>query len=183
MTPTQPAGWYPDPTRRADQRYWDGDSWTDHVSRAGVQGTDPVAATSTQPLTGTSTQTAQRKKPKWPWVLGGILAAFLVVGAGCAVILGVAVNNAVNHLNAEQRAHAITAAQFDAVPLGASQADVIRVLGKQPEDASRFVSKGVLSQTDIRSSCIYYNRSGGGFGPGYTFCFTNGALDFKHSFG
>ncbi|HEV3451791.1 MAG TPA: DUF2510 domain-containing protein [Acidimicrobiia bacterium] len=32
MTPTQPAGWYFDPMGRADQRYWDGNAWTDHVA-------------------------------------------------------------------------------------------------------------------------------------------------------
>jgi hypothetical protein len=44
MTQSQPAGWYPDPTGRADQRYWDGNAWTENVSRAGVQGTEPVTA-------------------------------------------------------------------------------------------------------------------------------------------
>jgi hypothetical protein len=44
VTQSHPAGWYSDPTGRADQRYWDGNAWTDDVSRAGVQGTEPVAA-------------------------------------------------------------------------------------------------------------------------------------------
>jgi uncharacterized protein YxjI len=37
-----PANWYPDPNGRAELRYWDGKKWTDHVSTAGVQSTDPV---------------------------------------------------------------------------------------------------------------------------------------------
>lgn len=44
MTQGHPAGWYPDPTSRADQRYWDGNAWTENVSRGGVQGTEPVTA-------------------------------------------------------------------------------------------------------------------------------------------
>ena len=36
--------WYPDPNRRAEFRYWDGQQWTDHVSTGGVQGTDPANA-------------------------------------------------------------------------------------------------------------------------------------------
>src|SRR6202035_2270688 len=36
--------WYPDPTGRADQRYWDGTAWTENVSRGGGQATEPVTA-------------------------------------------------------------------------------------------------------------------------------------------
>lgn len=35
-------GWYPDPSRAFDHRYWDGTSWTEHVSRGGVADTAPV---------------------------------------------------------------------------------------------------------------------------------------------
>jgi hypothetical protein len=34
--------WHPDPTGRAEQRYWDGQAWTGHVVRGGQQGWDPV---------------------------------------------------------------------------------------------------------------------------------------------
>jgi hypothetical protein len=39
---TTPANWYPDPTGRHEYRYWDGVTWTDHVSDNGTGGTDPV---------------------------------------------------------------------------------------------------------------------------------------------
>jgi hypothetical protein len=39
-----PAGWYADPSSRYDLRYWDGSTWTEHVSRAGQQYTDPPVA-------------------------------------------------------------------------------------------------------------------------------------------
>ena len=43
-TPSVPAGWYADPAGRYELRYWDGGTWTEHVSRAGQQFTDaPVA--------------------------------------------------------------------------------------------------------------------------------------------
>lgn len=35
-------GWYPDPSRRYDHRYWDGSAWTEHVSQAGMASTAPV---------------------------------------------------------------------------------------------------------------------------------------------
>ncbi|MGC5078264.1 DUF4041 domain-containing protein [Agrococcus sp. DT81.2] len=36
------AAWYPDPTTRYEQRYWDGQAWTHHVSAAGTPGVDPL---------------------------------------------------------------------------------------------------------------------------------------------
>ena len=42
VTPPTPASWQPDPTRRHESRYWDGAAWTEHVSDAGVTGTDPL---------------------------------------------------------------------------------------------------------------------------------------------
>lgn len=42
--PTVPAGWYADPSGRYELRYWDGAAWTEHVSRAGQQFTDPPVA-------------------------------------------------------------------------------------------------------------------------------------------
>lgn len=38
-----PPKWYPDPSGRAELRYWDGSVWTDHVSNQGIQGVDSAA--------------------------------------------------------------------------------------------------------------------------------------------
>ncbi len=38
------ASWLADPTGRHELRYWDGSTWTDHVSDQGVTGLDPVDA-------------------------------------------------------------------------------------------------------------------------------------------
>lgn len=35
-----PANWYKDPSSRYELRYWNGTSWTEHVSTAGKQSTD-----------------------------------------------------------------------------------------------------------------------------------------------
>ena len=40
-TPTVPADWYKDPSGRYEYRYWDGQKWTEHVSRAGTVYKDP----------------------------------------------------------------------------------------------------------------------------------------------
>lgn len=59
MSEQPAAGWYADPTGRFDHRYWDGDSWTEHVSRNGEATTDPVeSATETWRVqAGTSRRT------------------------------------------------------------------------------------------------------------------------------
>ena len=46
MSDFDPAGgsWAPDPTGRHQLRYWNGSTWTDHVSDGGVTGSDPVGA-------------------------------------------------------------------------------------------------------------------------------------------
>jgi Protein of unknown function (DUF2510) len=44
LSATAPSGaaWAADPAGRNEQRYWDGSSWTEHVSNGGVQTTDPL---------------------------------------------------------------------------------------------------------------------------------------------
>ncbi len=45
VSPGRPAtvgGWLPDPSGRHEVRYHDGQNWTEHVSNAGVTGTDPI---------------------------------------------------------------------------------------------------------------------------------------------
>ena len=42
--PPPPADWYPDPSGAWDYRYWNGHSWTAHVSRAGIAYVDPDTA-------------------------------------------------------------------------------------------------------------------------------------------
>jgi hypothetical protein len=39
-----PAGWHPDPSKRYEMRYWDGEKWTDYVSSQGQTYTDPPVA-------------------------------------------------------------------------------------------------------------------------------------------
>ena len=50
MTSTSgsPAGWHPDPTGQFEQRYWDGERWTEHVHAAGVQSVSPLPAAQPQ---------------------------------------------------------------------------------------------------------------------------------------
>jgi|CXWL01.1.fsa_nt_gi uncharacterized protein YxjI len=51
-----PANWYPDPTNRHQHRYWNGASWTDHVSDNGITGNDPVQGGPAQAGAGQATR-------------------------------------------------------------------------------------------------------------------------------
>ncbi len=44
MTSKPAPGWHPDPMGRFEHRYWDGSGWTEHVSTAGSQSSDPLSA-------------------------------------------------------------------------------------------------------------------------------------------
>jgi hypothetical protein len=47
MSPT-PAGWYPDPERRHEYRYYDGSLWTEHVADQGQIGSAPIRGSMVQ---------------------------------------------------------------------------------------------------------------------------------------
>ena len=44
-----PSGWYPDPSGRPQQRWWDGNTWTDFVSVNGQTFVDSPAAAPAPP--------------------------------------------------------------------------------------------------------------------------------------
>jgi len=49
MTTTGAAGWHRDPTGRHEQRYFDGQRWTEHVATGGQVAVDPVPSPVSQP--------------------------------------------------------------------------------------------------------------------------------------
>lgn len=179
-----PAGWYRDPTGHSEHRYWDGTTWTEHVARAGVQSTDEISGDYASPVPSSPWQAmpapAQRR---WPWVLGGIGVSLILLVGGCTTVLVLAVKDAAHELNAAQRRHGITQAQFDSIELGQAKEAVIAKLGKEPQNTQEFLRKDAVGSDEIRSSCIYYNRLSGSFGDRYQFCFERGVLKSKGSFG
>ncbi|MFP4312325.1 MAG: DUF2510 domain-containing protein [Nitriliruptoraceae bacterium] len=66
---TYPAAWHPDPLRRYEYRYWDGQRWTEHVANQGVAGVDPTGlepATSPAATQAWGARTAQPQQPTQP---------------------------------------------------------------------------------------------------------------------
>ena len=47
-----PSGWYDDPVRRHQRRYWSGEAWTEHVATNGVAGVDPIRPGRTDAVSG-----------------------------------------------------------------------------------------------------------------------------------
>lgn len=86
---TTPAGWYPDPESTDQQRYWDGEQWTEH--RAPLSGAaasaDPSGATSPyasteaihDPMAPAPSTAKGSSRGK---LLGGVAAGALVIAAG-----------------------------------------------------------------------------------------------------
>lgn len=107
-----PQGWYDDPTRRHQQRYFDGAVWTHHVTSGGVVGVDPIhpgppaqpgppavasptavgpnAVASETPkgsfLDSLGRDAVERPTPDFPTAVGGI-GGFLV-GGGLVALIG-----------------------------------------------------------------------------------------------
>jgi hypothetical protein len=71
---TPPAGWYADPSAPSQQRWWDGERWTEHARQAPVAVPGPDAA-STAPA-------VRRRIHPVAWVAGGAAAAIAIGSIG-----------------------------------------------------------------------------------------------------
>jgi hypothetical protein len=187
-----PAAWYPDPARRHQFRYWDGERWTVNVADGGIASVDPSMelppasdADIPEHLAAVSDPVRDRPRQRRTWLVVLAAAAGLAVG-GLAVLSllggGSGEQPPVAPLDTEQQSHAIEQLYFDHIPLGLPEPKVIAALGKAPEDAKSYMTKGVVRSGDIKSSCIYYNRLGASFGSRFEFCFKDSLLTQKGSY-
>lgn len=81
------AGWHADPTGRHEVRYFDGASWTEHVSNAGIQGTDPPTLAAPDAVASPSTVTAPAQVVGQPPPSNGF-AVIALVGGVIGVLCG-----------------------------------------------------------------------------------------------
>lgn len=61
------AGWYTDPTGRFEHRYWDGTSWTEHVSRQGQATVDALDGSTVHAETTPAAATSGDGDPAASW--------------------------------------------------------------------------------------------------------------------
>lgn len=83
-------GWYADPTSRFEHRYWDGTTWTEHVSRNGQPTTDPLDG-SGQPVETWRVQASTSSRTNAKAIVSLVLALIWFGGLASivAVIVGI----------------------------------------------------------------------------------------------
>lgn len=99
MTTPAPAGWYGDPAGSTHLRYWDGSTWTEHVTPG--HGGGPIDAP----------RSRLHPAALVAIIVGGVFVAIMVAGMLAAIAIPV-------FLNQQQQAQAATA-RADAATLGA----------------------------------------------------------------
>ena len=66
-----PPSWQPDPTGRHEQRFWDGNAWTEHVYSGGQQSTDPLLPPVQESSAEVPQQAAWDGRPEQATAAGG----------------------------------------------------------------------------------------------------------------
>lgn len=104
--------------------------------------------------------------------LGVMVGGLLLVG-GCVALIGAGVDEA----DDEAEETAITKAQFEAVEVGSTEAEVRKELGGE-DDRQQFGGKRA------GESCLYYGQKGEGIAgtSSYQFCFEGGELRSKNAY-
>lgn len=92
-----PAGWYQDPEQPAQQRYWDGASWTEHRQPAPPVSTPPPSipppgASPAPAMPGAGAATSSGGGSTALKVLAAVGIGFLLLIGGCVVLVGGAAN-------------------------------------------------------------------------------------------
>jgi hypothetical protein len=80
------AGWYGDPSGRHEHRYFDGESWTEHVAGFGVQSLDPVETGWPSPAPGALAAESRARRIPWFRTRGFIVAICTTVLIGGVLI-------------------------------------------------------------------------------------------------
>jgi hypothetical protein len=153
----QKQGWYPDPQNPGQQRWWDGETWTEQTQMA------------------PPTRKKRRGGTFLKVVLGVVLGGLILIG-GCIALVGAGLSS--------EETDGITRSQFDSIEQGTEQSEIEDKHG-EPEDAQEFESEiPELQDQPSRSSCIYYPEKGKPILEGQSFqlCFDDGKLTSKNAY-
>ena len=81
---TAPAGWYPDPSGKPMQRYFDGSTWTEHYTAQGSDSPSPTIPPNVFPQNQIGVQGSRyprpAQSPRRRWLVIAAIAAAIVVG-------------------------------------------------------------------------------------------------------
>jgi hypothetical protein len=163
-----PAGWYPDPQAEGQQRYWDGNAWTEHQAPI-AQPEQPAQPTPPAPPAWTAPQqtapyaaaptAAKEKKPFWrrTWVLVTAGVIVVLIGASAASGSGDTKDTAAKH-NAAGVQKDKTSGKTDDAP---ASPDVSEAADPEPTKTAKPKPKFTVSQEQaIGAAKNYLSISG-----------------------
>ena len=104
-------------------------------------------------------------------ILGALVGALLLIGLAF-VLAGERVTR---ELDKEQRPASITTRQFDRLDVDATREEIENRLGDTAE-ADEFEIDRLAQQEPEHSTCVYYDRRGGGLGDIFQLCFRDNRL-------
>lgn len=146
-------------------------------------GSNMVAPVKVCPNCGVQSQTVNTKCPHcgkgfkakkshtFRNVFLGIIAAVVLLFAGCTALIGGAANEAVKSLEADQAKSAISETQYSQIKIGDTRADLDKAVAPAvPADAQEFSNEGILDEENFDTACVYFNKTGGELGDLYQFC-------------
>ena len=116
-------------------------------------------------------------------VLLGITALFILIIAGCSILVGGAVNSVSNDLKKNQAKSAITVAQWDAIKPGQTKAQVLAIV-KPAVPSDEQTTQSENKDFKYNSNCLYFNKAEDTSFTiiAYQVCLSNGKVESKNSY-
>lgn len=160
---TLPEGWYPSPTSKNEEIYWDGSAWTGAARKAETE--PPVEAVEAKSseisIAGSVAQRLLARKPQRKTLIIASVVIVLIVGGGGAAVAGVVHSNQVAAQKAEAQKHAADAAAearrakkiVDDATRATRKVSVTAIEASIKKMAEKDASLGIFDGPILRVSC------------------------------